>query len=139
MINARAETLAQKLAVRGPLRNRRCLVLAAGLYEWATEPGSRRKLPVHVTLASGKPLALAGLWDVWRAPDGACLRSFTITTTDANERLAPIHVRMPVTLPLAGCSAPCCERLAFSAVFTTAACPRPQWARPAARWKRVHR
>ncbi len=96
MINARAETLAQKPAFRAAYRSRRCLVLADGFYEWRKEGG--RKQPFYVRLRSGKPFAFAGLWESWRSPQDETLLSCTIITTEANELLAPIHERMPVIL-----------------------------------------
>ena len=63
MINARAETLAEKPAFRGLLGNRRCLVLADGFYEW--RKGGKRKGPMRFKLKSGEPFAFAGLWDTW--------------------------------------------------------------------------
>lgn len=99
MINARAESLAGKPAFRDAFRRRRCIVTADGFYEWRAEGGRGAKQPYAVAMADGAPMPLAGLWEGWRAPDGSVLRSFTIVTTDANERLAAIHERMPVILP----------------------------------------
>jgi putative SOS response-associated peptidase YedK len=99
MINARAETLAEKPAFRDAFARRRCLVTADGFYEWRTE--GRSKQPFAIALAGGEPMALAGLWEGWRAPDGSILRSCTIITTSANAKLAAIHHRMPVILPRA--------------------------------------
>lgn len=96
MINARAETLAQKPAFRAAYRSRRCLVLADGFYEWRKEGG--RKQPFYVRLRSGKPFAFAGLWESWRSPQEETLLSCAIVTTNANELVAPIHDRMPVIL-----------------------------------------
>jgi len=98
MINARAETVAQKPAYRAAYRRRRCLVLADGFYEWRREPGSRTKTPMYIQLASGEPFAFAGLWEVWR-PDDTPLFTYTIITTEPNALLEPIHDRMPVILP----------------------------------------
>ncbi|MEE8348617.1 MAG: SOS response-associated peptidase, partial [Acidobacteriota bacterium] len=96
MINARAETLLQKPSFRSPFRQRRCLVLADGFYEW--KGTSEKKIPYRITMKSGEPFALAGLWDEWRTPDGESLRSFTIITTDPNPLMKPLHRRMPVIL-----------------------------------------
>ena len=92
-INARAETLEDKPAFREPFKKRRCLVVADGFYEWRKD-----KSPLWITRADGALFAMAGLWDLWRAPDGRERRSLTIVTTAANEALAPIHERMPVIL-----------------------------------------
>jgi putative SOS response-associated peptidase YedK len=100
MINARAETLAEKPAFRGVLRRRRCLIPADGFYEWPEGPGGRKaKQPMYVRLTTGEPFAFAGLWDEWRPPEGGePLRTCTIVTTEANALLATFHHRMPVIL-----------------------------------------
>jgi putative SOS response-associated peptidase YedK len=69
---------------------------ADGFYEWRKE--GRRKVPMWVHLKTKEPFALAGLWDVWRKPDGKRLESFTIITTEPNELVRPVHNRMPVIL-----------------------------------------
>lgn len=96
MINARAETAAEKPAFRDALRRRRCLVLADGFYEWQRTGGARR--PLRVVIRSGEPFAFAGLWSVWTDLDGNRIPSCTIITTEANDVLRPIHDRMPVIL-----------------------------------------
>lgn len=98
MINARAETVAEKPSYRAAYRRRRCLILADGFYEWRKEPDSKVKTPVYIQLASKQPFAFAGLWELWR-PDDTPLLSCTIITTKPNELVAPIHNRMPVILP----------------------------------------
>ncbi len=98
MINARAETLADKPAFRAAYKRRRCLIPASGFYEWRKEPGSKSKTPMHIRMKSGQPFAFAGLWEIWH-PGDEHLLSCTIITTDANELLTPIHDRMPVILP----------------------------------------
>lgn len=101
MINARAETVAEKPAFRTSFARRRCLILADGFYEW--ERAGRAKQPFHITRADGAPFAFAGLWTGWRDPaiedeDEAWLRTCTIVTTSANDKIAGIHPRMPVIL-----------------------------------------
>ena len=97
MINAKAETVAQRPAFREALRRRRCLVLADGFYEWQRRGRARR--PMRVVMRSGEPFAFAGLWSVWTDPQGNRVPSCTIITTAANDLLRPIHDRMPVILP----------------------------------------
>ena len=97
MINARAETVAERPSFRTALQRRRCLILADGFYEWQRKASSRR--PMRIVMASGEPFAFAGLWDAWRDLKGEVVRSCTIITTSANELLNPIHDRMPVILP----------------------------------------
>ena len=96
MINARAGTVGEKPAFRDALRRRRCLVLADGFYEW--QRAGRVKRPVRVVMKSRGPFAFAGLWSVWRDPEGNAVPSCTIITTAANDLLRPIHDRMPVVL-----------------------------------------
>lgn len=101
MINARSETLATKPAFRAAFLRRRCIVPADGFYEWRrTDAAPRRgRRPRYFHLADGQPMAFAGLWEVWKGPDGSKLRSSTIVTTAANEAIADLHDRMPVILP----------------------------------------
>ena len=96
MINARAETLAEKPSFKGLLRSKRCLIVADGFYEWKQENGF--KTPMYIGLKDREPFAFAGLWDQWKAPDGQQVRSCTIITTEPNELIAPIHNRMPAIL-----------------------------------------
>lgn len=98
MINARAETLAEKPSFRRLYLKRRCLVLADGFYEWKQQAGSRLKTPMYIRLASGKPFAFAGLWDAWRPESGDLVQSCTIVTTTPNQLMQMIHTRMPVIL-----------------------------------------
>jgi len=97
LINARAETVAEKPAFRAAFRRRRCLVLADGFYEW--KKTGKAKTPMYIQMKDGAPFAFAGLWEVWSAPDGSTLRTCTLLTTTANELVQGIHDRMPVILP----------------------------------------
>lgn len=97
MINARAETLAEKPSFKRLLNSRRCLIPADGFYEWQKVDGG--KVPMYITLKEHEPFAFAGLWDSWKTADGEVLRTCTIITTEANNLVAPIHNRMPVILP----------------------------------------
>ena len=99
MINARAESLAEKPSFRNAYRRRRCLILTDGFYEWKQNPGMKSKQPMYIRLKDGQPFAFAGLWEQWNAPDGTEIRSCTIITTQPNALLEPIHNRMPVILP----------------------------------------
>ena len=99
MINARAETIAEKPSYKSALKRRRCLIPASGFYEWRQEGVER--VPTYIHAQDESLLGLAGLWEEWRAPDGALLHSCSILTTEANEFMAAIHTRMPVILPLA--------------------------------------
>ena len=100
MINARAETLAEKPSFKRLLTAKRCLIVADGFYEWTQEPGSKYKTPMYITLANNEPFAFAGLWDTWKDSEGENVSTCTIITTDPNELMQSIHTRMPVVLPL---------------------------------------
>jgi len=95
LINARSETAASKPAFRSAFRDRRCLILADGFYEW--QKLEDRKQPHHIRRRDGKPFAFAGLWENWTKGE-APVQSCTILTTDANELMRPLHDRMPVIL-----------------------------------------
>jgi putative SOS response-associated peptidase YedK len=104
MINARAETLTEKPSFRDAVKTRRCLVPADGFYEWRMEDG--RKQPFRIGMKGGAPFAFAGLWERWTATatgagldEGDVVDTVTIVTTLANDKLRPIHARMPVILP----------------------------------------
>ncbi len=97
MINARAETLAEKPSFRTALKRRRCLVVADGFYEWK-KTGSG-KTPMYIQLKDGQPFGFAGLWEAWQSPDDGLIKTCTIITTTPNALLAEIHYRMPVILP----------------------------------------
>ncbi len=97
MINARAETVAEKPSYRNAYRHRRCIVLADGFYEWLRR--GETKTPYFISLASGGPFALAGLWENWTDKEtGESLQTTTLITTDANDFMAQLHHRMPVVL-----------------------------------------
>ena len=96
MINARAETVHEKPYFRAAFRQRRCLILADGFYEWKRL--ERGKQPHFISMQDGRPFALAGLWEHWERPGAPPIDSCTIITTEPNELLAPIHDRMPVIL-----------------------------------------
>jgi putative SOS response-associated peptidase YedK len=97
MINARAETVAEKPSFRRALQKRRCLVLADGFYEWRKE--GKKKTPLFITLKAREPFAFAGLWETWKSPTGEAIHSCTIITTTPNALMESIHNRMPVILP----------------------------------------
>jgi putative SOS response-associated peptidase YedK len=98
MINARAETLAEKPSFRSAYQRRRCMVLADGYYEWQRTAGGKQ--PYYLRLASGEPFAMAALWERWRDPAGGePLESCAIVTTVPAAAVAHVHDRMPVILP----------------------------------------
>jgi len=95
MINARAETLAEKPAFRSALQQRRCVIFADGFYEW-TGPKNKRR-PYRFTLEDEAPFTFAGLWERW-GPKDAKVDTCTIVTCPPNELLASFHDRMPAIL-----------------------------------------
>jgi putative SOS response-associated peptidase YedK len=107
LINARAETVSEKPAFRRAFAKRRCLLPADGYFEWQAAPeGGKgaRKQPFYIYRADGRPLAFAGLYELWRdkeRPDedpGAWLWSATIITTSATDEVGQIHDRMPMII-----------------------------------------
>ena len=113
MINARAETVAEKPSYRRAFAKKRCIIPADGFYEWKPgivppEGGKPKKQPYFIHRRDGEPLAFAGLWEVWKVPDDAdpalggddgWLRTCAIVTGPPNAVMEPIHNRMPVILP----------------------------------------
>jgi len=98
LINARAESIAEKPSFRTAFKKRRCLIPADGFYEWHQESDGRTKTPMRVRLKSKEPFTFAGLWETWKDPQEKEVRTFTIITTEPNEILQPIHNRMPVIM-----------------------------------------
>ena len=97
MINARAETVAEKPSFRAAYKSRRCLILADGFYEWRKEGDG--KTPYFISLADGSPFAFAGLWENWTDKEsGESLQTTAIITTAANDYMKGLHHRMPVVL-----------------------------------------
>jgi len=96
MINAKAETLAEKASFRNAFKKRRCLVLADGFFEWRKE--GKEKIPTYIFLKSREPFAFAGLWETWKSPEDKVIKSCTIVTTEPNPFMEHIHNRMPVML-----------------------------------------
>jgi len=107
MINARAETIAEKPSFRSAFVKRRCIIPVDGFYEWAQpRNGSGAKQPMFISRVDGAPFAFAGLWESWTDPhtsgaEGGPMRllSCTIITGEPNDKIAEIHHRMPVMLP----------------------------------------
>ncbi len=98
MINARAETVAQKKSFARAFKKQRCLVVADGFYEWKKLADGKRKMPMYIHLREDRPFGFAGLYENWKSNDGKILQTCTIITTSANELMAPIHNRMPVII-----------------------------------------
>ena len=96
MINARAETAAEKPAFRDPMRFRRCLIPADGFYEWKKMGTSKQ--PFCFEVHEGELFAFAGLWDGWKNPEGQWIKTCSILTTTPNALTSTVHDRMPVIL-----------------------------------------
>jgi putative SOS response-associated peptidase YedK len=96
LINARAETLAEKPSFKQALVRRRCIIPADGFYEWKREGNARQ--PMHFKRVDGDLFGFAGLWEEWKQPYGSPLRTCTIITTTPNSLAAQVHDRMPAIL-----------------------------------------
>lgn len=94
LINARAETVAEKPAFRAAVRERRCLIPVSGFYEWSAGEG-RARLPWYITRADGGVMALGGVWQQWER-DGQALTTCAVVSTEAGPQMAAVHNREPV-------------------------------------------
>jgi len=98
MINARAETVAEKPAYRTAFERRRCLIPADGFYEWKKKQDGSKQ-PMRITMKDESLFSMAGLYESWTAPDGRKVSTCTVITTTPNRLMTDIHDRMPVILP----------------------------------------
>lgn len=98
MINARAETLAQKKSYAKPFKSKRCVVPVNGFYEWKRTNGE--KIPHYITQKRSDLMNVAGLYEEWEPQQEreSIIRSFTIITTEANKPASELHDRMPAML-----------------------------------------
>jgi len=96
MINARAETVAEKPSFRAAFRRRRCLIPTTGFYEWKSVADGKQ--PYNIRIGDGKLFAFAGLWEHWEGQNDRTVESCTIIVTNSNEAVRPLHDRMPVIL-----------------------------------------
>jgi len=96
LINARAETVAEKPAFRAAARERRCIIVASGFYEWTRLP-DKTKLPWYIFRRDGAPMAFAGVWQAWENGEEAHT-TCAVVTTEAEGPMATIHNRVPVVL-----------------------------------------
>lgn len=96
MINARAETLAEKKSFKNAYKNKRCLIIADSFFEWKRI--NDKKVPMRIKLKNGMPFGMAGLWEAWKSPNGKFIYSCAVITTNSNTLMSPIHNRMPVII-----------------------------------------
>ncbi len=96
MINARSEGIEDKPSFRGPIRRRRCLVIADSFYEWIKKDG--KKIPTRILMKNESLMVMAGIWEVW-SKGPAPIFSYSIITCAPNHEMTPIHNRMPVIFP----------------------------------------
>lgn len=97
LINARAETIAEKPAFRAAARERRGIVVASGFYEWTKDAEGGRD-PWYITRSDGMPLAMAAVWQIWDSPEAERMATCAVVTCAANAPMSRIHTRMPVVL-----------------------------------------
>lgn len=97
LINARAETLAEKPSFHDAFQKRRCLIIADSFYEWKRHQ-DKTKTPMRIKLKSNQLFAMAGIWERWKSPSGQMTFTCSIITTTPNELMKNIHDRMPVIL-----------------------------------------
>ncbi len=97
LINARSETIDEKPSFREAFRSRRCLVIADGYYEWKTV-SKKSKIPYRIQLNTEQLFSFAGLWEIYKTSTDSIIHSFTIVTTESNDKTSHIHERMPVIL-----------------------------------------
>ncbi len=98
MINARGETITEKASFKNAFKKRRCLIPADAFYEWKRMDNPKEKIPYRIYLKDQPIFSMAGIWEVWKAPAGEYIRSFSIITISPNKLMAEIHDRMPVIL-----------------------------------------
>jgi putative SOS response-associated peptidase YedK len=96
LINARSETIHEKPSFKQAIKQRRCLIIADGIYEW--KRNGKNKIPMRIRLKGNHLFSMAGLWESWTSPTGEKIHSCTIITTNPNELMQSIHDRMPVIL-----------------------------------------
>lgn len=97
MINAKAETIMEKVSFKNPFKRKRCLVLSDGFYEWK-KINPKEKIPYRIHMEDDSLFSMAGIWDTWKDKEGNLINSFAIITTSPNELMENIHNRMPVIL-----------------------------------------
>lgn len=96
LINARAETVAEKPAFRKAFQNKRCLVIMSGFFEW--QQRDKKKQPYFIKPEKQPLIAIAGIWEDWLSQEGESIKSCSLLTKDANAFMKPLHDRMPVIL-----------------------------------------
>lgn len=96
-INAKAETVNEKISFKSSFEKRRCLIPADGFFEWK-KLGKKTKVPYRFTLADNEAFSFAGIWEEYENEKGEINHTFLILTTEPNRLVAEVHDRMPVIL-----------------------------------------
>lgn len=96
LINARAESITEKVSYKHVFERQRCLILADGFYEWKRH-SKKSKVPYRIQLRAKQLFAFAGIWEEY-IDDDVSVQTFSIITTVANSAISKIHNRMPVIL-----------------------------------------
>jgi putative SOS response-associated peptidase YedK len=97
LINARSETITEKISFKGSFQRRRCLIPADGFFEWK-KLGKKTKIPYRFTLREDEIFSFAGIWEEYETVSGESQHTFLILTTTPNEVVEEVHDRMPVIL-----------------------------------------
>nr|WP_010247515.1 SOS response-associated peptidase [Acetivibrio cellulolyticus] len=98
IINARAETITEKLMFQSSLHQRRCLIPANAYYEWKQEEGVKRKTKFEISVSQSRIFFMAGIYNVFKDNNNKQYTGYAIITTTANQTTASIHDRMPVII-----------------------------------------
>lgn len=95
LINARSETVFEKITFKTSILNRRCLIIADSFYEWKSL--GKEKIPYRICLKDNDVMFFAGIYNEWIS-DGDLKSGFVILTASPNREMEKIHKRAPVIL-----------------------------------------
>jgi putative SOS response-associated peptidase YedK len=98
LINAKSETVNEKISFKSSFHKRRCLIPADGFFEWK-KLGKKTKIPYRFSLRDEELFSFAGIWEEYETVTGEVQHTFLILTTTPNEMVSEIHDRMPVIIP----------------------------------------
>ena len=97
LINARAESMAEKPSFRDAVKRMRCVIPASGYYEWMKGPDGKKR-PYYITLENDEPMTFAGLYSTWSGPEGEEIDTAAVVTVEPNLEISSIYDRMPAIL-----------------------------------------